>query len=621
MFRVRKVKPAISVSILLLALGFLSTIDVYAYFNFPHHDTRKTRVDSLFAAWDRSDTPGWTVGIIKNGEIIYQPCFGMADVEEEIPITSETQFSIASMSKQVTAACIALLASRGEISLDDDIHTYVPELPDYGSTITIRHLVHMMSGLIDFKPEAVSQWGQGERFGGAFDNQDALDIILQLDSLTFEPGTMFTYCNGNYVLLVEIVERVSGQTISEFAEENIFGPLGMNHTFYKNDTSPISNCATEYHRSFVDSAYTYWPYNGEDFEYRYNYIVCGNSGVVTTIEDLYRWDQNFYSQKLDRSGKFYNLFLSTGKFDNGEDVVIPWGPYALGIMNTHLYGFGLMHTEYNGSKTIFHPGYVGGFQSIMVRFPEDELAVILMANYEINEATENFWNVMQVANIYLYGEEPTGCDINQDSKLSMKDVIAFLLLAHSDPSDPRLDWNNDGEYNIFDVTHLLRDIWTGNCPEDVAGSTLLASDSRQAYDINVDELNEEQIAYLEKMMDKLDLTEEQEAEIRLVLYGETGAARLPKAYSLEQNSPNPFNPSTTISYTVPEENRDFVTMKVYDLRGRLVRTLIDKIAEAGSYSVFWDGTDESGCKVASGVYLYRMKAGDFVQTRKMVILK
>ncbi|HUU29014.1 MAG TPA: serine hydrolase [archaeon] len=620
MSRAQKGKLAIFLSTLFLSLLLYRPTALFAQAELASHGPRLA-IDSLFADWDRTDVPGWAVGVIQDGRLVYQRGYGMASVEEGIPITSETQFAIASMSKQFTDACIVLLVIRGEISLDDDIRIYVPELPDYGSTVTIRHLIHHMSGIKDRAPIAASQWEQGERFGGSFDNQDALDIIFQEDSLDFETGTMFTYCGSNYVLLAEIVKRVSGQTLREFADENIFQPLGMSHTFFKDDTTLVGNFATEYHRSYVEPDYIYIPFEEEEFEYRYNYVECGPGGVVTTIEDLYLWDQNFYDNKLEGGSEFTDLMLSTGKFDNGEDVVIPWGPYAAGIMSTHLYGFGLMHTEYNGSKAIFHPGYVGGFQSIIMRFPEEELSIILMANYEI-AATENFNIVMRIADLYLSGqgeEYSQGCDFNGDGKLGIADVVKLLLLARDNPDDPLVDWNSDGAYSWDDVVLLIHDIWNGHCPP--VTSALLASAGNLEQVAGPEGLSAEDIAYLEQMMARMNLTPEQEAEFRLVLYGEAGAARLPKVFSLAQNSPNPFNPATTISYSVPEGNQEYVTLKVYDLRGRLVRTLVQDAREAGNYTVFWDGTDETGRRISSGVYLYRMKAGEFVQTRKMVILK
>ena len=226
-------KGTLAVSVFVFAWSLMSSTVLFAQLELASHDPRPAEVDSIFSSFNRPDGAGWAVGVIQDGKFLYKRCYGMADIEEKIPITSETLFLIASMSKQFTAACIALLAVRGEISLDDDIRTYVPEFPDYGTTVTIRHLVNMISGIKDFRYTANQQWDTGKRFGGFFDNQDALDIILQQESLEFEPGEKSTYCNANYILLAEIIERVSGQTLREFADENIFRPLGMRHTFYR----------------------------------------------------------------------------------------------------------------------------------------------------------------------------------------------------------------------------------------------------------------------------------------------------------------------------------------------------------------------------------------------------
>ncbi len=210
------------------------------------------------------------------------------------------------------------------------------------------------------------------------------------------------------------------------------------------------------------------------------------------------------------------------------------------------------------------------------------------------------------------------CDFSGDGKIAINDVIVFLLMARDNPNDPRLDWNEDGSYAINDAIVLLLDIMHGTCPD---ASVLLASAGDPGPVTQPQSLSLEDIAYLEQMMAQMDLTPEQEAAFRLALYGGAGPASLPTAFSLAQNVPNPFNPSTTIGYAVPEGRQVWVRLEVYDLRGSVVRTLVDEVREPGSYTVFWDGRDEAGHQVPSGVYFYRMHSGDFVQTRKMVLLK
>jgi len=210
------------------------------------------------------------------------------------------------------------------------------------------------------------------------------------------------------------------------------------------------------------------------------------------------------------------------------------------------------------------------------------------------------------------------CDFNKDGMINVADVIKFLLLARDNSNDPKVDWDGDGRYMINDAIKLLLDIMNGTCPD---AEVFLASASGPVPVTWMEGLSTENVEYIERMMAKMDLTAEQEAAFRLALYGEAGVASLPKAFSLAQNVPNPFNPSTRISYMVSEGVLVQVILKVYDLRGRLIRYLVDQQQQAGSYSVFWDGTDNTGRRVSSGVYLYRMQSGDFMQTRKMVLLK
>ena len=215
---------------------------------------------------------------------------------------------------------------------------------------------------------------------------------------------------------------------------------------------------------------------------------------------------------------------------------------------------------------------------------------------------------------------PKSCDFSGDGTIAINDVITFLLLARDNPRDPMADWNDDGRYEINDAIALLRDIQNGTCPDALVHLSSAVEDNYLLVN-RLESLSQDDIAYLEQMMSQMNLTPGQEASFLLALYGESDRASLPKTLSLAQNVPNPFNPATTISYSVPEGTLVKVTLKVYDIRGRLVRTLVDEVREPGSYTVFWDGKDDNGWHVSSGVYLYRMRSGDFLQTRKMVLLK
>lgn len=218
----------------------------------------------------------------------------------------------------------------------------------------------------------------------------------------------------------------------------------------------------------------------------------------------------------------------------------------------------------------------------------------------------------------LGGPDTRTCDLSGDGKSDMGDVIFFLLLRHADPNDPRLDYNGDGVSDIADAIALLADIRGRTC---MSGGTLLAADGGEDAE-PITGLSAVEIEYVEGMMAILNLTPDEQAEFMTVLHGTGAPAGLPRAFELAQNAPNPFNPATTISYSVPEGRAGVdVRIDVFDIRGRIVATLVDGTRDAGTYTVFWSGTDRDGRQVSSGVYFYRMRAGDFVQTRKMVVLK
>ena len=205
------------------------------------------------------------------------------------------------------------------------------------------------------------------------------------------------------------------------------------------------------------------------------------------------------------------------------------------------------------------------------------------------------------------------CDVDGNGKMNVTDAIAMLLGQRDDPSNPIYDYNMDGNPNISDVIALLVAIRDGSCPD--AQSAVLAAETETL------ELNAEDIAYLEKIIAGMTVSEEQREELLMAIYGDNGQASLPKAFSLAQNSPNPFNPSTTINYSVADGGSVHVSLKVYDVRGKLVSVLVNDVKDAGTYSVYWNGSDSRGNQVASGVYFYRLQAGTFEQTRKMVLLK
>ncbi len=322
-------------------------------------DQKTDDVDALFKAWDRKDSPGCALAIVRDGEIIYKKGYGMANLEHDIPITPSSVFYIGSTSKQFVAMCIAILAQEGKLSLDDDIRTYVPEMPDYGTPITVRNLIHHTSGVRDYLELVgiIAGLGRGkmDEMIGVYHQEDSLELITRQKELNFKPGDKFLYSNSCYLLLAEIVKRASGETLRKFAQENIFGPLGMTNSHFHDDyAEPIKNRASGY-----------YPAGGNKYKLFLSTFDCvGSGGLFTSVEDLYLWDQNFYHYKV--GGKeVVDMLHTKGKLNNGEEID---------------YAFALIIGEYKGLRTVRHGGALGGYRAELLRFPEQRFSVICLSN-------------------------------------------------------------------------------------------------------------------------------------------------------------------------------------------------------------------------------------------------
>lgn len=335
------------------------------------HMSVAKKLAKMFTSENQAETPGCLVGVIKDGSLIYQQGFGMADIERKLPITTESPFYIASTSKQFTAACILLLAKRGELSVTDPINRYFPELPAYSCGITIAHLLHHTSGLRDYLTlKALA----GSTFQESFGNQDALSILLRQQELNYPPGSEYLYTNSGYILLAEIVRRVSGKSLAEFAEESIFSPLGMKNTFFDDGTTSDVACVVSYQERKGG-------YSRLDRKFR----VVGDGGIITTLEDLLLWDRDYYQHKLGDEW-FYREFEKRGTLNAGE---------------TTNYAAGLTVGRYKGLPTLSHPGAMLGFSTQLLRFPKQKFTVIILANLSSIDCVSLAY---QVADLYLASE-------------------------------------------------------------------------------------------------------------------------------------------------------------------------------------------------------------------------
>ncbi len=337
-------------------------------------DESAKKADEFLSQWDKNDMPGCSVGAVKDGRLVYKRAFGMANLDYNVPNTTSTLFNLASVSKPFTAASIALLAQQGKLSLDDDIRKYVPEIPKYDETITIRHLIHHTSGIRDY---------QGLVFFGGLGTDNAyspkaiLNILARQKNISFKPGAKHQYSNSGYFLMGIIVERVSGKSLRAFAEENIFKPLGMKNTrFYDNRFEVIKNRASGYRIG-----------SGNTIRARSSlYDLVGAGGLLSTVEDLYLWDQNFYEPKVGNK-ELISLLTMPGTLNSGEKMD---------------YAFGLWRNEHKGLSVIQHSGNMAsGYRAQIVSFPEQKFTVIALCN---NTAIFSSVIVEKLADIYLDGQ-------------------------------------------------------------------------------------------------------------------------------------------------------------------------------------------------------------------------
>jgi len=260
------------------------------------------QIDSLFAEFDNLNSPGYAIGVSKNGKTIYKKGYGAANLDYNIPITTNSMFSIASVSKQFTAACIALLILENKISLETPASEFIPELKKYADTIRIKHLIYNTSGITDY-PRLERQNGKSWVTFNYFDIDECISTSLAEKELQFKPGKKWDYCNVNFMLLTKVVEKISGQSFSEFSKDRLFEPLQMNNTLINDDvTSVIKNRVTPYNLRTKENLDSYNAY-GINLKKEGNYIQhsrnsphYGGSGVVTTIDDLLKWSANMFSK-------------------------------------------------------------------------------------------------------------------------------------------------------------------------------------------------------------------------------------------------------------------------------------------------------------------------------------
>ncbi len=359
----------------------------------PKAVTQNEMVDEVFAAWSNNDGPGAAVSVVRDGVIIYKKGYGSANLEYDIPVTPSTVFHIASVSKQFTVFSILLLEKEGKLSLDDDIRKYIPEVPDFGKTITLRHLASHTSGLRD-------QWDllvmAGWRMDDVITKEHILKLVSKQKELNFNPGEEFSYCNTGFTLLAEVVSRVSAKTFAEFTEANIFKPLKMSHTLFYDDHEKIVK----------NRAYSYYSDSTGYKKSVLNYANVGATSLFTTVEDLSLWAINFSKMEIGDT-TIFNKMKTPAVLNNGKTFGGALGQFV---------------GKYKGLNEIQHGGGDAGYRTYLTRFPDNNFSVVVFSNAaEFNSAKM----AHRIVDIYLNEEIKLATQKKVDTTTTVNVKIAI----------------------------------------------------------------------------------------------------------------------------------------------------------------------------------------------------
>ncbi|MGE0001913.1 MAG: serine hydrolase [Fimbriimonadaceae bacterium] len=318
------------------------------------------KVDEAAKPWAREKGPGGVVGVAVDGKVVYAKGFGLANLEHGVPLTPDSVLDVGSVSKQFTAMCVLLLEEDGKLKTTDPVTKFVPELPTFGHTVTIDHLVHMTSGVRDYLTLwSLAGWnGVDER-----SDEDALASLSRQQGLNNAPGERFVYSNSNYVLLATIVERVSGSSLASFASERVFKPLGMDSTRFDTDSIVVKSRA----QSYAPNGFGGWKPLVSALS------IVGDGGVLSTVGDLAKWHANLRDNKLGKGSP-----ALAQKFTEGVTV-------GAGSPN---YAFGLIVDELDGIQRIGHNGNWLGFNASTMFFPDRKVSIFALGNDGTNSCAQ-----------------------------------------------------------------------------------------------------------------------------------------------------------------------------------------------------------------------------------------
>jgi CubicO group peptidase (beta-lactamase class C family) len=370
-------------------------------------------VDEIFAPFDNTRSPGCAVGVVEKGQLRLARGYGMASLDHGEPLDARSIFRTASVSKQFSAAVVLLLESEGFLSLDDDIRLHIPEMRDPGAKVTVRHLVHHTSGLRDYLA-LMSLRGVGD--DDIYHPEDVVAVLARQEGLNFAPGDDYLYSNSGYFLISELVKRLTGLTLREYADRRIFSPLGMVRTHFHDDHTEV----------VPNRAVGYAPRDEGGFRISTTRLnLVGDGGVFTSIEDMARWEGFLMAGDGGAGGTSGTLPASAPGVPSPTAEPPAWLPGRMlerGVLNGGEpidYAFGIQHGSHRGLPTVGHGGSFAGYRTHVVRFPEQALSVVVLCNLS---SADPATLARRVAEVYLEDEmdppppDPTPAEVQEEEE-------------------------------------------------------------------------------------------------------------------------------------------------------------------------------------------------------------
>ena len=339
----------------------------------------KKQIDEIFHLWQNGVCPGGQVLIRQGGQFVYDRCFGYADIENRLPVTDDSVFHVASVSKQLTVFAVLLLQEDGLLDIDKDVREYIPELIRFDEPVTVRNLINNDSGIRDIW---TLEMARGVRIDDTITQKDAITIIANQTQLNFPPETQYMYSNSNFVLLAEIAEKISGKSLNDFLRERVFGPLGMTSTVIRD----------RYWQRIDNRARSFWDNGTEYFHSVLNYGSYGSTSLHTTAHDFMKWMDNYKNPKVCKK-ETIDIMMTVPKLKGGAETS---------------YAGGLMIGELDGHRYFKHGGADAAFRSIIVGLPDDDIELVILSNTQ-NTPTDPA--AMAVLRILLGLEAPKRAEI------------------------------------------------------------------------------------------------------------------------------------------------------------------------------------------------------------------